>query len=647
MGLFCIKVKFNSLNHLTPPNSMKIPSSKILLSATITLLSLACSKDDIIQSSIEAKESVNEKDRTINRQGRVRLENYNYLPDHLIALTYDDGPGNATVKLTKYLYDQHISATFFVTGDHNTSFPPETSGGYVHYPYLDSLVKYKHRIGNHTYNHLDLNTATCSTILNQLVPNQEVINGVIKNNISYFRAPHGLVTQDVVTCMQGEPKLDILRGQILWNFDTEDYSNRENSNPTAWAQTRYASLDATYFSNSTGGILLMHDYNNYTESDFAYQETVVFVEGTPPYSTVTGLKNRGYIFVAPTLEFSPVISNMTHSGDFSDSNWASSIGYYGTIRLADVSGDGQADVVGRYANGIMVAKASSSGLGFDAATYWTSDFSDAQGWSPAEYSTTLQCADVDGDGDSDIMMRYSDGVWVALSNGSGFGTKTRWTTQFSDTPDQNWDSDIGYYGTMRLADVDKDKKADLIGRGASGIYVAKSTGTGFSPATLWTEQFSDLPSQNFKPAQFSTTIQCADVDDDGDADIIARGSSGVYVAKSTGSSFETATLWTSSFSDAAGYGSNISYYGTIRCGDVNGDHRADLIVRGADGIHVLLSNGSSFIHDTVWIDYDFNNIGGWLSPYYSTTIQCNDINGDGRADIIGRGNSGIKGALAP
>ena len=505
----------------------------------------SCADEDKIEELATKNESITAKGSS-SAIGRVRTASYQGLPNYLVSLTYDDGPGPGTLALAKYLYNEKISATFFINSN-NTGFPTAPSGHNI-YPILDSLFKYGHRIGNHTYGHtLQLNNTSlsCSAILNEITPTQTAINSVIKNNLVYMRPPWGYWCAETSACLLGNSTLDMLRGPILWDYDTKDYENRYNTNPTQFAQTWIGETNnAQNFNNHVGGIILMHDANNYSVQNFALEETQVIV---------TELKSKGYIFTSPTLEFSPVIQNMSQGNDFSDATgWASDVGYFGTIRLGDVNGDGQADVIARATDGIMVALALPNGQGFGAASYWTTDFSDSQGWNPAQYSITIQCGDVDGDKKSDIIGRFNDGVWVARSNGSGFYPMTKWTDQFSDDPTQDWDSDIGYYGTIRVADVTGDNKADLVGRGASGVYVAKSNGSRFCSATLWTSQFSDMQGQEFKPAKYSTTIQCADVDGDGDADLVARGASGIYVALSSTSGFSTATLWTSSFSDNSG-----------------------------------------------------------------------------------------------
>jgi hypothetical protein len=61
-----------------------------------------------------------------------------------------------------------------------------------------------------------------------------------------------------------------------------------------------------------------------------------------------------------------------------------------------------------------------------------SAFSDANGWSAAQYYSTIDFPDVNGDAFADVCGRGSAGVWCAISNGTSFGTATQWTGNFDD-----------------------------------------------------------------------------------------------------------------------------------------------------------------------------------------------------------------------
>jgi FG-GAP-like repeat/Dual-action HEIGH metallo-peptidase len=137
-----------------------------------------------------------------------------------------------------------------------------------------------------------------------------------------------------------------------------------------------------------------------------------------------------------------------------------------------------------------------------------------------------------------------------------------------------------------------------------------------------------------------------DLDADGRADMCGRGDVGVRCALSTGSSFGATSLWHADFSDANGWNAGPEYYSTIRYPDVNGDGRADMCGRGDAGIHCALSNGSSFGAMSLWSS-NFSNANGWhVGPEYYSTIRFPDLNADGRADLCGRGGGGIRCALS-
>jgi len=555
---------------------------------------------------------------------------YTSLPRGYISLTYDDGPGPGTVDLARYLSSEKICATFFVVGD------SDPGGGYMHYPVLDSLVYYGQRIGNHTLNHRDLKTLSCPDRIYQIKQNQLSIDPVINNNLCYFTPPWFSWSWPVDQCILGDPDLHHLRGPIGMTFDSEDYLYRDYNSATECANKFVKdSSNLRRFNRGDGGIVKMHDFNSYVDQDFALEETKMIVRL---------LRSRGYVFVSPTLEFSPAKMDLIQPGEFSgEQHWSSK--YFQSVRLADVDGDGKADIVGRNADGVHVAL--STGLGFAHEAVWSDEFSDINGWGAPESSSTIRWADVNGDHKADLIIRSREGIRVALSTGNGFEPSTLWTNYFSDDSSQQWKKVTGYSATICAADVNGDGLADIVARGDHGIYVSLSTSTSFMQPILWSTEFSDLENIVWKGAQYSTFFQLGDVNGDGKADLIARGPKGILVSLSNGNGFQHASLWTASFSDASGWGNDVSNYGAIHLGDVNGDGMADIIAKANDGVHVLLSNGQNFLEDLVWNHSDFTDHSGSKSPHNNTALQCGDINGDHRCDFIFRSKNGIGGAVAP
>ena len=87
-----------------------------------------------------------------------------------------------------------------------------------------------------------------------------------------------------------------------------------------------------------------------------------------------------------------------------------------------------------------------------------------------------------------------------------------------------------YYTTIQTADIDGDKKAELIARAAAGIVISK-----YDPDTHTWHSLPDGPAWNdtgnWNQPQYYTTIQTADIDGDGKAELIARAAAGITAFK--------------------------------------------------------------------------------------------------------------------
>jgi hypothetical protein len=180
--------------------------------------------------------------------------------------------------------------------------------------------------------------------------------------------------------------------------------------------------------------------------------------------------------------------------------------------------------------------------------------SDAAGWTAAKYYTTIQMADVNGDGKADVCGRDAAGLLCELSDGKAFSTKVS-STSFSDAA--GWDV-ARYYGTVQLADVNSDGKADACGRAAAGFLCLLSKGTSFGKE-ISTDEFSDA--KGWDAPEYYTTLETGDLDGDGKADVCGRGGAGVLCRLSSGTGFSAAVTGPP-LSDTAGW-SAAKYYETF------------------------------------------------------------------------------------
>ncbi len=102
------------------------------------------------------------------------------LPEKVIHLTFDDGPGARTRELADYLAEQNIVATFFING---TSLSTQRAA-------VRHLVSRGHLLANHTWSHLLLPRETTDTMVDQIHRIDEVILAEQPGRPLYLRMPY-------------------------------------------------------------------------------------------------------------------------------------------------------------------------------------------------------------------------------------------------------------------------------------------------------------------------------------------------------------------------------------------------------------------------------------------------------------------------
>ncbi|WP_437760232.1 FG-GAP-like repeat-containing protein [Sorangium sp. So ce1389] len=347
---------------------------------------------------------------------------------------------------------------------------------------------------------------------------------------------------------------------------------------------------------------------------------------------------------AASLYGSPYVWSPSYwTSDYSNANgWSGAEYYWGTIQYPDLNGDGKQDVCGRASGGLFCAL--SNGASFTSPSYWTSQYSNANGWSGDEYYWgTIQYPDLNGDGKQDVCGRASGGLFCALSNGASFISPSYWTSQYSNA--NGWSGDEYYWGTVQYPDLNGDGSQDVCGRASGGLFCALSNGASFISPSYWTSQYSNA--NGWSEAEYYWgTIQYPDLNGDGKQDVCGRASGGLFCALSNGASFISPSYWTSQYSNANGWSGAEYYWKTIRYADLNGDGKQDVCGRASGGLFCALSNGASFISPSYWTS-QYSNANGWSgAEYYWKTIRYADLNGDGKQDVCGRASGGLFCALS-
>ena len=266
------------------------------------------------------------------------------------------------------------------------------------------------------------------------------------------------------------------------------------------------------------------------------------------------------------------------------------------VQAADVNGDGNQNMIGRVNGEWWVAR--SDGSTFTNELWAT--------WSGRVTWLDPHVGDFNADNQDDIIARTRNGAWwVGLSDGSKFVT-TKWA---------GWSSRIDWRD-VKVGDFDGDGRDDIVGRANNGAWwVGRSTGTDFT-----TEKWG-----RWSTRQVWHDIVVGDFNGDGREEIAGRHSTGRWwVAQSTGSSFvnQKFTKWSSRIA-----------WQDVRVGDLDGDNIDDLLARNGRQLWVTRTRDGKVINE-LWAT-DWNPLSKWED------LQIIDLDLDGDDDLFARDGSSL------
>ena len=211
----------------------------------------------------------------------------------MLALTYDDGPGQYTDQLLDCLEENNAHATFFMLGQLISSYPDVPK----------RMLEIGCELGSHSWDHTQLTTIGIDQAVKQYTDTDAALIEACGQASTVARAPYGSYNQEIIEAV-GKPF-------FMWSLDSLDWSLLD-------AQQDYDSImngDLT-----DGSIILMHDIH-----EPSVQASL---------QIIPELVNRGYKLV--TLSEMAAAKGVTlQSANYSDL-WASSLnsgavaGYEGT-----------------------------------------------------------------------------------------------------------------------------------------------------------------------------------------------------------------------------------------------------------------------------------------------------------------------------
>ena len=152
----------------------------------------------------------------------------------MIALTFDDGPSEQTLKILDVLEKHNAHATFFVMGQNAEA--------------KRHIIKRAYKAGNeilsHAWSHKDLATLSAEEIKKELQDTEDIIRSIIGECPKLYRPPYGHVNETVKSV-----SAELGYSLINWSIDPLDW---ECKNPDIIYNEimRFAHDD---------GIILCHD----------------------------------------------------------------------------------------------------------------------------------------------------------------------------------------------------------------------------------------------------------------------------------------------------------------------------------------------------------------------------------------------------
>jgi hypothetical protein len=240
----------------------------------------------------------------------------------------------------------------------------------------------------------------------------------------------------------------------------------------------------------------------------------------------------------------------------SDAAGFGAIEHHGSIRFADVDADGRDDVCARGAEGLDCWLSRGDRFG---AIVRGPRWRDADGWGALSRWSTIRLADVSGDGRADVCGRGPSRFECALFEITAgeanaeprFGTIVR-GPEMADA--EGWDRPE-QYATIRMGDLDRDGSADLCARDRAGIACWHGSDRGFDRGVRG-PALSDAA--GFNRPERARTIRMADVDGDSRADLCWSDDRGLSCARTSGTGFEdvvVAPVWADSMGSRPAAGS--------------------------------------------------------------------------------------------
>ncbi|MEL6615165.1 MAG: FG-GAP-like repeat-containing protein, partial [Bacteroidota bacterium] len=291
--------------------------------------------------------------------------------------------------------------------------------------------------------------------------------------------------------------------------------------------------------------------------------------------------------------------------------------------VADLDGDGDLDVLAGVGNGSFTYFENTAGAGNTPA------FAAAQtnpfGLLGLAYRSVPSVADLDGDGDMDVLAGETNGNFVYFENTAGAGN----TPTFAAAQTNPFGlTDVGYYSAPGVADLDGDGDLDVLAGEYDGnlFYFENTTGAGNTPtfAAAQTDPFGLADVGRY------SALSVADLDGDGDLDVLAGEYDGSFFY------FENTVVTPPAFAAAQTnpFGlTRLTVESKLSVADLDGDGDLDVLAGDRTGDFFYFENTAGAGNTPTFAAAQTNPFGLTDVGFYSTPAMA-DLDGDGDMDVL-------------
>ena len=187
-----------------------------------------------------------------------------------VAITFDDGPSREfTPAILDILREYNVPATFFLVGVHVEQYPDIAR----------RIAEEGHGIGNHTYRHITMATASNKTLYEEVIKATTVIAQTTGEYPKYIRPPRGVYDARF-------RRLSHVLGQkiVLWTMSTRDWR---------YGTSTQAIVKRAVSQAKGGDIILFHDSGALVRNEGGDRSATV--RALP--LVIEGLRQRGFEIV--------------------------------------------------------------------------------------------------------------------------------------------------------------------------------------------------------------------------------------------------------------------------------------------------------------------------------------------------------------